>query len=383
MKIAVITNIPSHYRKQLWAKLFKMKDHEFHFYFGNQTIGHIEEIDFEDDFFKNFKDRLYRVTNIFLKGKILIWQCGVLKACLKVRFDKIIFLGDMYNLTTWISSIICRFRNIEVIFWGHGLYGNENWLKKRLRILFFTLADKHLLYERRAKKLLINEKFDKDKLHVVFNSFDYDTQKIFRKKYGAVSKKHVFDELRKPELPTIIFIGRLTPIKRIDLLFEAALQINENKVNLNVVIIGDGVERNKLESIGNKGVDEGWLIFKGASFDEEKNARYLSAADLCVSPGNVGLTAIHSLSYGTPVCTHKDLPYQMPEVEAIEDGYNGIFFERNNVNSLKNQIKDWFSQEVPKKIMQERCYKIVDKYYNPSYQVGVIENMINDVEPFV
>ena len=44
-----------------------------------------------------------------------------------------------------------------------------------------------------------------------------------------------------------------------------------------------------------------------------------------VSPGNVGLTAIHSLSYGTPVLTHNNFNNQMPEVESIQPGFNGYF----------------------------------------------------------
>ena len=49
-------------------------------------------------------------------------------------------------------------------------------------------------------------------------------------------------------------------------------------------------------------------------------------SDLTVSPGNIGLTAIHSLSYGTPVCSHSNFNNQMPESEAIINFEKWFFF---------------------------------------------------------
>ena len=50
--------------------------------------------------------------------------------------------------------------------------------------------------------------------------------------------------------------------------------------------------------------DQIW--FYGACYDESKLGELIFNADLCVSPGNVGLTAVHSMGYGTPVITHNN-----------------------------------------------------------------------------
>lgn len=55
------------------------------------------------------------------------------------------------------------------------------------------------------------------------------------------------------------------------------------------------------------------------------NAEFIYNADLCVSPGNVGLTAMHSLVFGCPVITHNCFEWQMPEFEAIQPGITGDF----------------------------------------------------------
>ena len=62
----------------------------------------------------------------------------------------------------------------------------------------------------------------------------------------------------------------------------------------------------------------------GETFDEAEISKLLNHADLCVSPGNVGLTAMHALAYGVPVATHNDFKNQMPEFEAITPGKTGF-----------------------------------------------------------
>ena len=79
--------------------------------------------------------------------------------------------------------------------------------------------------------------------------------------------------------------------------------------------------------------------FFGACYDESKIAELIFNANVCVSPGNVGLTAIHSLSYGTPVITHDSFSHQMPEFEAIIPNLTGNFFEEGNLQSMNEVIE--------------------------------------------
>jgi glycosyltransferase involved in cell wall biosynthesis len=99
-------------------------------------------------------------------------------------------------------------------------------------------------------------------------------------------------------------------------------------------------------------------------------------ADLTVSPGNVGLTAVHSLSYGTPVITHNDVSNQGPEYEIIENGITGMFFERNNSESLAESICYWFQKNPDSSIKRQRCRINIDRFYNPDYQTAVFNELI-------
>ncbi len=375
------TNLAPLYRKSLWKLLLENSHNDMHFIFGeNHALG-INPIDFNQKEFALHKSKLHRIKNIWLNHKILIWQKGVISKFFKSKFDMAIFLGEMYCISTWLAVIICRMRAIKVVYWGHGLYGNEGKLKLFLRKAFFRLAHNHLLYERRAKQLMVNEGFNPEKLYVVFNSLDYMEHKKLRIKYEHINKSDVFSFFSKPTLPVLVFIGRLTTVKKLNMLYQAVAQINKKQIRANLLIIGDGPEKQNLKITGEQGLKSCWLYFTGAIYNEEEIGKYLSASDLCVSPGNVGLTAIHSLSFGTPVCTHGNLSNQMPEAEAITEGYNGFFFKENDINNLKRKIINWLETNVDREKIREQCYEIIDTYYNPYYQLSVFNQMLNNEKP--
>src|SRR5690554_4332107 len=377
-RIKFFMNVASHYRAPLWSMLLNCSEWETHFFYGDNKIG-IKSIDFDSNQFSSKKDKLHKVKN-YWKGEIIIWQKGIIKECLKSWFDFAVVVGEISRMSNWIAAVICKIRGIKVVIWGHGMYGNEIGLRLILKKAFFGLADNILVYERRSKELLIRYGFNPEKIHVIFNSLDYDAQKLLRNKFSSIKKEDLFPYFKDANLPILIFIGRLTKVKKLDLLLEAVNLINLKSVKVNLVIIGNGPERESLEKIGNVGIKDGWLNFTGECYDEEVISMNLSMSDLCVSPGNVGLTAIHSLSYGTPVCTHNKMENQMPEVGAIKDGFNGFFFIEDNVIDLKNKIESWINN-VDRDIVRNNSYEEIDKYYNPHYQLNVIKRIVNGEIP--
>lgn len=373
------TNIPSHYRGLLWSKLIESNFFEFHFFFAKNNKLNIKEIDFNTQVFQNKKERLHAIKNYWLKKRILIWQSGVVKMCFKDKFHTAIFLGEFQVLSTWLAILICKFRGIQVVFWTHGIYGNESFIKKKVRVLFYNKADKILLYENRAKKLLIEEGINSEKMLVIYNSLNYDKHLNIRKEIQIQNKSKFNNELlfSDTEKPYLVFVGRLTKIKKLDLLIKALGKINGKGDKVNLLLIGEGTIRDELEILVNKLNLDKNVMFYGACYDEVKLANFIYYAALCVSPGNVGLTAIHALSFGTPVCTHSNLYNQMPEVEVIKEGFTGCFFEENNIDSLEIEILNWLCKNsLERNIIRENCYKIIDEFYNPYNQLKVIKKLI-------
>jgi len=371
-KVAIIDNYAPHYRLPLWSALARTRNIEYWFFAFSREANGIKTISQRELLENNIKYK--ELKNIRFK-EIVIWQKGIMKIVLKKDFSHYVFNGDMYCLSTWLAALVLRRSGIKITFWGHGLYGNEWWLKKRIRMLFNKLPTYHLLYGDRAKKLLIRENLNAQNLYVVYNSLDYKLQKrVFYSLKQESLTKTKFEIFQNYE-NTIIFIGRLTKEKRLDLLIDALNILKAKGIRYNLLLIGEGPETKAIiRKINKYGLDK--IKFWGPCYSENIIGELIGLADITVSPGNVGLTAIHSLSFGTPVITHNDFTDQGPEVEIIEDEITGAFFVKEDSMCLANSIQNWFSKNPDSNLKRQRCRMKIDKYYNPDYQISVFNDLI-------
>ncbi len=301
------------------------------------------------------------------------------KGLLNIPFENytdIIIAGVPNNISEWWLALRlrCKFKSTKLYFWTHGWYGKESklksWLKKRL----FGKADGIFLYGNYAKHLMKDEGFNEIRLHVIKNSLDYDKQLEIRNK---IVPSNIYKEHFKNESPTIIFIGRLTAIKKLDLLINAVKILNQQGEKFNIIFVGDGEMREYLERLARQCDIENQVWFYGSCFDENVNAELVYNADICVAPGNIGLTAIHSLMFGCPAISHHDFKWQMPEFESIIPGQTGDFFEYGNVEDLARVISNWFAcKKQSRDEVRVACYKEIDECWNPYYQLNVIKKAL-------
>jgi len=368
-KVLFFTNIFPHYRFAIWKKLIGSNKFILDIYYSPTNPLNIPAPDLNNLFDDQERTKFHFLKNYWLNKRILIWQSEVLRLTAFSKFDYVMLLGEMYIISSWIACLIAKIRGKKIYMWSHGLYGNENFIKKHIRLTFLKLADVIFLYENRAKKLLVKNGFEKNTLDVVYNSLDFDThQKHYHKLEKEVSNK--FEELFEDEsLPTILFIGRITEKKKIYILIEAINKLNQTKILYNLLIVGEGDNLEFYKASYQKCIDSGWLNFYGKSYNIEETGQLIYNSDLCVSPGNIGLTAIHCLSYGTPVASHNNYKNQMPEVEAIIDGQNGFLFKENDLVDLAGKINLWFSKKH--KLNRDEIRKIVIEKYNPDNQLAI------------
>lgn len=319
----------------------------------------------------------WRFIHNFWITKDILWQSGLIKLSLYREFDAIIYLGQMYFISTWVSAFLARLSGKRVLMWTHGFIKVEANLKGWIRSCFYKLADGILLYGNRARRIMISKGFDPNKLFVVYNSLDYHKQKFLREKITQedckLLRKKLFDT---PELPILLFVGRLTSTKKLNMILQAAHILTKRNFLLNILFVGDGNENSRLKHISKElGIDKR-VRFYGACHNEEELAVINLTADICVSPGEVGLTAMLSLAYGTPVITHDNFSNQGPEYEAIQNGLNGRFFKENDTEDLAMTIQQWLEDNVKNKRTPEQCYGVIEKYYNSEYQIGILNSAV-------
>lgn len=369
MKILQQDNIGSHYR----AAIYTLMDKELgcDFCFGDK-VEDIKKMDYS-----LLKHKVIEVHNITLKHG-LYYQSGVL-SLLKEDYNVYIFIGETRCLSTWLFCLIARlfYPRKRVFFWSHGWYGKETNLERIIKKIYFSLPKGGIfLYGRRARELMIMEGFDPAKLYVIHNSLDYDTQLAIRK---ALRPASVYRNHFRNDNKNIIFIGRLTSVKRLDLLLKAIYHLKQNGFLVNTTFIGDGVERKNLEQTATVYdiVDQVW--FYGPCYDEKTNAELIFNADVCVSPGNIGLTAMHVMMFGCPAITNNDFNHQMPEFEAIQDGKTGTFFESDSSDSLADAISRWLVRDgANREQIRQNCYAEIDNEWNPHKQIELIKTTIEE-----
>lgn len=312
------------------------------------------------------------IKNVF---KSIYVQSGLLKYLFARKVSTFLMNGEPFGLTSWLVLFLSKLLpDKKVYLWSHGWYGREGFVKKLMKKVYFGLADGTFLYGNYAKELMIKEGFDANKLFVIHNSLNYEQQLELRNK---LSPSNIYCEHFGNNHPVLLFVGRLTKVKRIDLLLESLSLLKRQNKKYNVVLIGSGTEEEYLKRLSLKlGLaDSVW--FYGACYDENKNAELIYNADLCVSPGNVGLTAIHTLMFGTPVVTHNNFTMQMPEFESIKDQVTGAFFEYNNAQSLAECIDKWFECNSEKRdVVRKECFEEIDNQWNPNFQMNVLRRYL-------
>lgn len=295
---------------------------------------------------------------------------GAIKKAHASGASTFLVLGDPRCLSIWWLALRLKFSRKKLYFWTHGWYGKEGRLTAFIKKRFLRLADGIFLYGNYARNLMIEEGFDANKLFVIHNSLDHSGQLKLRDKCRTSS---IYKDHFGNDLPVLLFIGRLTAVKRIDMLIEAVASLNAESMPCNLVLVGDGSETERLKQlVASKNINE-HVWFYGACYDDTKNAELIYNADLCVAPGNVGLTAIHSMVFGTPVISHDDFKWQMPEFESIKRGETGDFFTAGDIASLSETIKSWLTSHTDREKTRMACYNEIDSYWTPDFQMKVLE----------
>ncbi|WP_421802933.1 glycosyltransferase [Flagellimonas sp.] len=370
-KILVIYPGFPHYRVGIIEALTNSPNNHYVFLGDKKGWNNIKPYDFKDS--ADFKDfPAYKIGPFYFNR-------GLIRYAFSQKSNGAIVHAPPHWISIIVATLILRIKGVKVFNWTHGILTNHKNLKNRFYFIFFKyFFDGLLLYGNLAKQNLINLGFNKEKIKVIYNSLDYNKQIKLR---GTLTEEerqsirsHLFDN---PNNNQLVFIGRLTTQKKLNLLIKAIKLLKDENILVNLLLIGDGDEKERLQAQIDKYKIADQICFYGASYDETQNYKLISSSDCCVATGEIGLTAMHSLMFGVPVISHSDMNKQMPEFEAILPNINGDLFEYDNTVDLKEKIKNVlnFSKDKSDLQVKEDCYKIMDEYYNPDFQSKLIDSL--------
>jgi glycosyltransferase involved in cell wall biosynthesis len=139
--------------------------------------------------------------------------------------------------------------------------------------------------------------------------------------------------------------GRQTPYKRIDLPVKACTDLE-----LPLVVLGNGPEHRRLQRLAGEHI----TFLRGKS--DEEVAHYFQTALAFIFPNmdDFGIVAVEALAAGTPVIAYK----AGGALDYIEDGKTGMFFDKQESESLAKVLKNF----NPDKFNNSEIQKYAQKY---------------------
>lgn len=129
------------------------------------------------------------------------------------------------------------------------------------------MSDGIFLYGNRARDLMIQNGFNPKNLHVIHNSLDYDQQLLIR---NSLKSSNIYQNHFGNTNPVLLFIGRLTKVKKLNQLIDAVELLKQEKFFLNIVFVGEGEMKNALQHQVENLELSNQVWFYGKCYEEEK-----------------------------------------------------------------------------------------------------------------
>lgn len=366
MKIAIVYPFFAHYRGPILEELYSNKLLDFYFIAGKNTnspYSTLKLYEFEK------QDKIIEVKNKWYLNYFL-WQENLVKILKSNNFDGVIFLGDWKYISTWFAIRALRKAKIHCLFWSHGILNKKKSLNNFIKYRFFKIfLAGGFLYSNEAKENLLNMGYPSN-LTVIYNSLDFKMQLKVIERINNESPTNNLPEIKRPYL---IFTGRLLKSRNLELLFDAMRFLNEENIYVDLIIIGGGPHEENLKNYAMvKGLNE-YVKFIGPVYDEYIIGKYFMNSIACVFPGPIGLTVIHSFTYGVPVITNDNFAMHKPEAEVLKDEVNCFLFKDGDSSSLAQKIKSSLNlTSADKRLFRLNAFKVVNDKYNPERQAELI-----------
>jgi glycosyltransferase involved in cell wall biosynthesis len=243
----------------------------------------------------------------------------------------VMFFLHARDLMVWPLLSILKLRSIPVIYWNHGinLTTPNNVVKRAVFGLFHRFADAIVLYSDNERKYVARRYWRK--LFIANNTINFRSIPEI-----PDSKSEIREQLDIPFKKVVLFVGRITKIKRLGDLLEAAVHLNDD---IGVVIVGAG-----LSSEQKALVDAAENIrYLGAIYDLELVNRIFKMADVFSIPGKVGLGVNQAFYWGLPIVTENVL--HSPEFIYVKNGVNGFVVDKHDTRMLADKINQLLSSD--------------------------------------
>ncbi len=251
---------------------------------------------------------------------------------IKEKPDVILSFMEYPNIINVLFKYIFPFRDIKHVISVH-IVESMYFQKKYWRVLnfFYSKADVIICVSKGVVKDLIeNFGIQKDKLVVIYNPFD-------SKNIDKIKNEEIHDAWFKNNNPKIIAVGSLDKRKGHDYLLRAFKIVRENEINANLIILGEGKERDNIKNLAKDLKIEDHVMlpgFKENPYKYLKNSSVFVLSSIYEGFANVLVEAM--------VCSVPVIATRCPSgpEEIITDGVNGLLVPIKDEKALAEAMID-------------------------------------------
>lgn len=332
-KLVIIQTVVPDYRKGFFKKLEDTLGAHFKLYAGTYY--------FEKSVKSDHTISHTPLRNIYLFKSKFLFQRGVLKF---VKSDELLVLElNPRILSNWLLLLVRALLNKKTVLWGHAWPRKGRFAKSdAVRHLMRTLASSIVVYTKKQQRELKTKMPNKT---------------IYAAPNALLTKSQMVAVTNDPY--HLMYVGRLTKAKKIMFLVEAFKETLEQlPEHVQLLIVGDGEEKEPLRSyITNQKIGHRVQLLGHIHHYDTLQELYASTL-FSVSPGYVGLSITQSLGFGVPMIVSRNENHS-PEIEAVVEEENAIFFETDGIDSFRESILNiyknrdsWISK---RNVISSRC----------------------------
>jgi glycosyltransferase involved in cell wall biosynthesis len=256
-----------------------------------------------------------------------VWLLGervfVQRAWAAVRdADLVVIEQSNRHAFNYVLLALSALGRTRVAYWGHGynhqarVPGASEWLKRQM----LPRVDWWFAYTSEVSRYLHAQGVDPGIITVVQNTIDTRELTEAVRACSDDERRAVRRQLGISDGARIgLFCGSLYADKKLGLLLAAAHRIRDRRPDFELVVLGDGPEREVMRAAA---AQCPFVHYAGPVFGAARGA-YFAISDVFLIPGLVGLAIVDAFTIGLPVFT-TDIQIHSPEIEYLEPGVNGV-----------------------------------------------------------
>ena len=277
-----------------------------------------------------------------LRARFEQWELAKAYACAMELYGKPDIIYSHYLFVSFIALSLHERFSIPIVAMEHWSELNREPMHAYVKRMAINT------YSNLNKLLAVSEPL-RDRIDTTFN---VHSQVV----HNLISADFRYDNASYPETFTLVSVGSLFPVKNHALLIKALAQIELPKTKWQLIIIGEGGERDNLQRLIDNSDLSSNIHLAGlkSKLDVATILRNSSVFVLPSNSENFSVAVLEAMSCGLPV-----IASICGGIRECVDSSNGMLFEVGDINGLTQCLHDMYEhhREYDRKKISEECRK--------------------------